>query len=41
MSVKGFTIRPGETHKGNIVRFAPSVAIEGTLDGDLWTTAPA
>jgi cytoskeletal protein CcmA (bactofilin family) len=39
VSVKGLTIRPGETHKGNIVRFAPSVAIEGTLDGDLWTTA--
>ena len=39
LSVKGFTIRPGETHKGNIVRFAPSIAIEGTLDGDLYTTA--
>jgi cytoskeletal protein CcmA (bactofilin family) len=39
VSVKGFTIRPGETHKGNMVRFAPSVAIEGTLDGDLYTTA--
>jgi cytoskeletal protein CcmA (bactofilin family) len=39
VSVKGFTIRPGETHKGNIVRFAPSIAIEGTLDGDLYTTA--
>jgi cytoskeletal protein CcmA (bactofilin family) len=39
VSVKGFTIRPGETHKGNIVRFAPSVLIEGTLDGDLYTTA--
>mgnify|MGYP003694193233 CR=1 FL=1 len=25
--------------QGNIVRFAPSVAIEGTLDGDLYTTA--
>jgi hypothetical protein len=21
--VQGFTIRPGETHKGNVVRFAP------------------
>ena len=39
LSVKGFMIRPGETHKGNIVRFAPSIAIEGTLDGDLYTTA--
>jgi cytoskeletal protein CcmA (bactofilin family) len=39
VSVKGFTIRPGETHKGNIVRFAPSISIEGTLDGDLYTTA--
>lgn len=39
LSVQGFTIRPGETHKGNVVRFAPSVAIEGTLDGDLYVTA--
>jgi cytoskeletal protein CcmA (bactofilin family) len=39
VSVQGFTIRPGETHKGNVVRFAPSVAIEGTLDGDLYVTA--
>lgn len=39
VSVKGFTIRPGETHKGNVVRFAPSVAIEGTLDGDMYVTA--
>ncbi len=40
LSVKGYTIRPGETHKGNVVRFAPSVAIEGTLDGDMYVTAP-
>lgn len=39
VSVQGFTIRAGETHKGNIVRFAPSIAIEGTLDGDLYVTA--
>jgi len=39
VSVQGFTIRPGETHKGNVVRFAPSIAIEGTLDGDLYVTA--
>lgn len=39
VSIKGFTIRPGETHKGNVVRFAPSVAIEGSLDGDLYVTA--
>ncbi len=40
VSVRGFTIRPGETHTGNVVRFAPSVSIEGTLDGDLYVTAP-
>ncbi len=40
ISVKGFTIRPGETHTGNVVRFAPSISIEGTLDGDLYVTAP-
>jgi cytoskeletal protein CcmA (bactofilin family) len=40
VSVKGYTIRPGEIHKGNVVRFAPSIAIEGTLDGDLYVTAP-
>ena len=39
VSIKGFTIRPGETHKGNVVRFAPSIAIEGSLDGDLYVTA--
>jgi cytoskeletal protein CcmA (bactofilin family) len=39
VSVQGFTIRPGETHKGNVVRFAPSIVIEGTLDGDLYVTA--
>jgi len=39
LSVKTFTIRPGETHKGNVVRFGPAVAIEGTLDGDLYATA--
>jgi cytoskeletal protein CcmA (bactofilin family) len=39
VSVQGFTIRPGETHRGNVVRFAPSIAIEGTLDGDLYVTA--
>ena len=39
VSVQGFTIRQGETHKGNVVRFAPSVSIEGTLDGDLYVTA--
>jgi cytoskeletal protein CcmA (bactofilin family) len=37
--VRGFTIRPGETHKGNVVQFAPSINIEGTLDGDLYATA--
>jgi cytoskeletal protein CcmA (bactofilin family) len=40
VSVQGFTVRPGETHKGNVVRFAPSINIEGTLDGDLYATAP-
>jgi len=39
LSVKTFTIRPGEIHKGNVVRFGPAVAIEGTLDGDLYATA--
>jgi cytoskeletal protein CcmA (bactofilin family) len=39
VSVKGFTIRPGETHSGNVVQFAPSVTIEGTLDGDLYVVA--
>ncbi len=39
VSVKGFTIRAGETHTGNVVRFAPSISIEGTLDGDLYVTA--
>ena len=39
VSVQGFTIQPGETHKGNVVRFAPSISIEGTLDGDLYVTA--
>ena len=39
VSIKGFTIRPGETHKGNVVRFAPSIAVEGTLDGDMYTTS--
>ena len=39
VSVQGFTIRQGETHKGNVVRFAPLVSIEGTLDGDLYVTA--
>ncbi len=40
LSVQGYTIRPGETHKGNVVRFAPSVSVEGTLDGDMYVTAP-
>jgi cytoskeletal protein CcmA (bactofilin family) len=39
LSVQGFTIKAGETHKGNVVRFAPSIAIEGTLDGDMYTTS--
>ncbi len=39
ISVQAFTVRAGETHKGNVFRFAQSVAIEGTLDGDLWVTA--
>jgi len=39
LSVQGFTIRSGETHRGNIVRFAPTASIEGTLDGDLYVTA--
>jgi cytoskeletal protein CcmA (bactofilin family) len=39
VSVQGFTVRAGDTHKGNIVRIAPSVSIEGTLDGDMYVTA--
>ena len=39
VSVQGYRIRAGETHKGNIVRFAPSVSIDGTLDGDMYVTA--
>jgi len=39
VSVQGFRVRPGETHKGDVVRFAPSAAIQGTLDGDLYVTA--
>jgi len=39
LSVQGFKIPAGETHRGNVVRFAPSVAIEGTLDGDMYVTA--
>jgi cytoskeletal protein CcmA (bactofilin family) len=39
VSLKGFTVRPGETHKGDVMRFATSVNIEGTLDGDLYVTA--
>jgi cytoskeletal protein CcmA (bactofilin family) len=40
ISVKGFNVRPGETHRGDVVRFAPSVNIEGTLDGDMYVFAP-
>jgi cytoskeletal protein CcmA (bactofilin family) len=39
ISAKGFNIRPGETHKGDVVQIAPSVNIEGTQDGDLWVAA--
>jgi cytoskeletal protein CcmA (bactofilin family) len=39
VSVQGFTVRSGETHKGNVVKVAPSVVIEGTLDGDLYAIA--
>ncbi len=39
-SVKGVTVRAGETHKGNIFRLlSPAVDIEGTQDGDLTITA--
>ncbi|HZN56215.1 MAG TPA: polymer-forming cytoskeletal protein [Candidatus Polarisedimenticolaceae bacterium] len=38
---KGVTIRQGETHKGDIYQFAPSVDVEGTQDGDLFVWAPA
>jgi cytoskeletal protein CcmA (bactofilin family) len=39
ISVQGFRVRPGETHKGDVVRFAPSAAVQGTLDGDMYVTA--
>ena len=39
LSVQGFTIRSGETHKGNIVKVAPTLSVEGTLDGDMYVTA--
>lgn len=39
VSVQGYTIRAGETHKGNLYRVAPSISIEGTLDGDMYVTA--
>jgi hypothetical protein len=39
VSVQGFRVRANETHKGDVVRFAPSATIEGTLDGDLYLTA--
>ena len=38
ISLKGLTIRKGEERKGDVIMFAPSVNIEGTLDGDLWVT---
>ena len=39
VSAQGYTIRAGETHKGNVYRIAPTVTIEGTLDGDMYVTA--
>jgi cytoskeletal protein CcmA (bactofilin family) len=39
VSVQEYTIRAGETHKGNVYRVAPAISIEGTLDGDLYVTA--
>ena len=38
---KGVSIRAGETHKGDIYQFAPSVDVEGTQEGDLFVWAPA
>jgi len=40
-ALKGLNIRAGETHDGDIYRFAPSVNIEGTQDGDLYAWAPS
>ena len=39
LSVQGYTIRSGETHKGNVVKVAPTLSVEGTLDGDMYVTA--
>src|SRR5262249_15191092 len=38
ISLKGLSIRKGEERKGDVLMFAPTVNIEGTLDGDLWVT---
>ncbi len=40
VSISGFNVRAGETHKGNVVKIAPSSSIEGTLDGDMYVTSP-
>lgn len=37
---KGLRVPPGEVHKGDIYRLAPSADIEGTQDGDLALWAP-
>ena len=39
ISLKGFTVRQGETYRGDVFKFAPSVNIEGTLDGDMYVTS--
>jgi len=40
ISIKGFSVRPGQTHRGDVFQVAPSVNIEGTLDGDMYVTSP-
>jgi cytoskeletal protein CcmA (bactofilin family) len=39
ISIRGFHVKAGQTHKGDVVKIAPSVNIEGTLDGDMYVTS--